>query len=111
VSDEPIEEAEFGLRMPFVVTSDNGGPFDASAYTAGWEMGALDARLDACVHHRLGPPTVVIRRENVPQAELVAMSYGMVLTEQHMELEDTENADEVRAEWAACAFTWGTPLP
>ena len=28
----------------------------------------------------------------------------------HMELHETDNADEVRAEWAHVVFTWGTPL-
>jgi hypothetical protein len=110
MTDQASSDGEFGLLMPFVVTSDRGGPFDPVAYVCGWELGALDARLAAAKHHGLGCPEVVIHRENVPQASLVAMQHGMTMTEQHMELDETENATEVRAEWAHVVFAWGTTL-
>lgn len=105
-------DEEFEMLMPFVVVSSVGGPFDDGAYTAGWEMGALDARLAAAKHHALGCPTVVLRRENVPQAELVAMKHGMVLAEIESvpsdEISDAHFEAAVR-EWAHVRFDWGTP--
>jgi hypothetical protein len=104
------DEQEFGLLMPYVTVSSVGGPHDDESYVPGYEMGQLDARLAACAHHRLGCPEVVVQRANLPQLELIAMRHGMVATERHMELSETDNADEVRAEWAHVVFTWGTPL-
>ena len=104
------DEAEYGLLMPFVTVTSRGGPHDDESYVAGYEMGQLDAQLAAAVHHGLGCPEVVVQRSNLPQAELIARRHGMVATERHMELTETDNADEVRAEWAHVVFTWGTSL-
>lgn len=98
-------EAEFRLLMPFIVTTDyNGGTFDPSAYAAGWEMAALNARLGAAMHHQLPAPEVTIRRRNLPQAELVAMNHGLVMIERDMPDVD----EDTRAEWAYVAFRPGT---
>lgn len=97
-------EGHYEPIMRFVVTADNGGPLDSTAYVCGYEMGALDARLSAAKHHHLPAPEAMIHRENVPQADLVAMHYGMTMTERHMPLDDIDNADEVRAEWAHVVF-------
>ena len=102
------DEAEFGLLMPFVTTTSNGGPHDDESYVAGYEMGQLDARLAAAAHHKLGCPEVVVQRKSLPQVELIAMRHGMVATEREMELAECDNADEVRAEWAHVVLTWGT---
>lgn len=95
------------IVMPFVVTTEMGGPLDPKAYACGWEMGALSARLSAARHHGLGCPEVVIHRENVPQASLVAMQHGMTMEEKQMDLTECANADDVRAEWAHVVFDWG----
>lgn len=101
------EEAEYGLVMPFVVVTSKDGPYDDEAYCAGWEMGALAARLALCEIHGLGPPEVVIHRGNVPQADLIAMQHGMVVTEGWPE--GTELDDETNDQWARVTFAWGTP--
>lgn len=70
-TDEP---AEYGLVMPFVVVASKGVPYDDGAYTAGYEMGLLDAALAA-------KPTrheVTILSANATQADLVAMHHGFV---------------------------------
>jgi hypothetical protein len=89
MSDEtpdPADEHEhdghtYELLTPFVVCASNGGPYDDDAYVAGWEMGALAERLSIGVAHLgfIPPAIMVIRAANVPQMELVAMSYGLVL--------------------------------
>ena len=97
---------EYGLLMPFIATKSNGGTYDDDAYVAGWEMGALEARLSAAGHFHLPPPAAMIHRENVAQADLLAMRHGMVMSEVEMQLDDIDNADEVRAEWAHVDFSW-----
>lgn len=79
------------MVMPFVVVESVGGPFDDAAFCAGWEMGQLDADLDSpgIVH------TQPILTENRPQADLIAMKHGWVMT--------TE--DSGVAEWLHATFT------
>jgi hypothetical protein len=72
VSDRE-EQPEFGLVMPFVTMSSKGGPHDDISYTAGWEMGALDARLQ---YEHPAVMDIQIHAENVAQADLIAMHYG-----------------------------------
>jgi hypothetical protein len=67
------EEAGFDLVMPFVTVTSKGGPHDDDAYTAGWEMGALDSLLeyDKPLFHEQ-----YILAENATQADLIAMKHG-----------------------------------
>lgn len=71
MADE-IPEPEYDLLMPFVPVKSRGGPHDDEAYTAGYEMGLLDATLAAA------PPTheATIRSDNAAQADLIAMRNG-----------------------------------
>jgi hypothetical protein len=67
------EEQGFDLVMPFVTVTSKGGPHDDDAYTAGWEMGLLDALLDRqrpSVHEQF------IQADSEPQADLIAMRRG-----------------------------------
>lgn len=41
------EEPELSLVMPFVVCTSEGGPYEDESFVAGWDLGTLDARLDA----------------------------------------------------------------
>lgn len=66
------DDAEYSMLMPFIAVTSKGGPFDDASYCAGYEMGQLDAALQA------GPRLhqVTIRTANVEQADLMAMRYG-----------------------------------
>lgn len=66
------DDAEYSMLMPFTVVASKGGPYDDASYCAGYEMGQLDAALQA------GPRLhqVTIRTANVAQADLVAMRRG-----------------------------------
>lgn len=73
------EEAEYGLVMPFITCTSNGGPHDDASYVAGFEMGKLDGVLKLNETFRIGPrPTIrtQIHAANQPQADLLAMRYG-----------------------------------
>lgn len=72
MSDGPEEHS---LLMPFVNVTSRGGQFDDDAFTAGYEMGLLDATLAACAE--LSRDTVAtLRVDNCPQADLIAMRHG-----------------------------------
>jgi hypothetical protein len=67
------EEAGFEMVMPFVTVTSKGGPHEDDAYTAGWEMGALDALLE----HEMPPfHEQYIQAVNRAQADLIAMKHG-----------------------------------
>lgn len=66
-------EVEYGLVMPFVTVHSKGGPHEDAAYTAGWEMGSLDARL---TYELPAVLELTIHTVNVPQADLLAMKHG-----------------------------------
>lgn len=105
---------EFSLAMPFVTVQSKGGPHEDNAYTAGYEMGALDMRLRAAVALGTKPAEVCIRRESVLQCDLIAMRNGLVATVIPFEWGDEISDDNIAAaegEWARVAFEWGTPPP
>jgi len=79
MTDEANDEG-YGLVMPFVTVASKGGPHDDQSYVAGWEMGALDARLE---HERPAVLEMPIQLDNVQQADLLAMKhgYGYTITE------------------------------
>ena len=77
------DESEYELVMPFVAVTSQGGPFDDTAYVAGYELGVLDGQLagpHAPTPERPGPPSVQdwrwIKTANVEQADLIAMRHG-----------------------------------
>jgi hypothetical protein len=80
VSDDPDEVNDlprYGLVMPFVSVTSHGGPHDDASYSAGWEMGALDALLE---HQKPGIHALTIRDTNIEQADLIAMQHGYQAT-------------------------------
>jgi hypothetical protein len=70
VTEQPPVE----LVMPFLPVTSKGGPFDDHAYTAGYEMGLLDALLGHA--YSFGRQHRTIRVENREQADLLAMRHG-----------------------------------
>ena len=80
--EERDEELE--LVMPFVTVTSKGGPHDDNSYTAGWEMGSLDARLE---YEKSAVLELTIHASNAPQADLLAMKHGYagVVTESEVD--------------------------
>lgn len=74
------DPTEYGLVMPFVTVTSVGGPHDDTAYVAGYEMGALDARLELAALARAIPTATNIHTVNQPQADLIAMKHGFTLS-------------------------------
>ena len=95
MSVNPDFEANYGLVMPFVVTASIGGPYDDTAFVAGYEAGWLDLMLS--ITNKVGAD---VRRyvppELVAQLDLIAMRHGYKLT--------TEPWDEAPDEWTLATF-------
>lgn len=87
-----MNEAEYGLVMPFTVCTSKGGPYDDASFVAGYEMGLLDARLAD------GPARVnaSLRSDSIPQIDLLAMRHGYAVA--------TEPWED-GSEWTLCEFT------
>jgi hypothetical protein len=93
--DDLGPEGGYGLIMPFVVTTDAGGPFDSAAYVAGWECGAIDAFLSAAGKWGVEVNRYVDSRI-VPQLDLIAMRHGYTLS--------TEAWEGHEDEWTLATF-------
>jgi len=69
------DEPQFGLLMPFVVCEDQGGPYNAKAFVAGWECGVIDTTL-----RFIAPMGGTFQRwvdpGILPQLDLIAMKHG-----------------------------------
>lgn len=65
------------MVMPFVTTISHGGPHEDQSYVAGYEMGLLDAGLRDGVGKTF---RTTIRTDNLPQADLLGMRYGWMMT-------------------------------
>lgn len=80
MSHEPEDsQPTHRLVMPFVTVSSKGGPHDDAAYTAGFEMGHLDADL-ITAKGLVALIERTIQTVNRPQADLIAMHRGWTAT-------------------------------
>ncbi len=61
---------------PFIATTSEGGPFDTSAYLAGYDLGMIEAFLAVS-----GPGHLIysIDERNADQVDLMAMRQGYVV--------------------------------
>lgn len=80
--EEPVEEVEYGLVMPFVVCVSKGGPYEDQAFVAGVQFGGLWTMAQA----NLTPILAMVYKELLPQIDLLAMNFGYTL--------DTRDHDE-----------------
>lgn len=98
------DETQFALLLPFVNVTSTGGKFDDDAYVAGYEMGGFGQRCAAARSLNLLPFSVTIRRDNLRQADLIAMHQELVMREDEMDIEIY--ATETIAEWANITVDW-----
>ena len=78
---DQLGDAAYELKMPFVVVTSVGGPYDDDAYAAGWEAKTIQIQLDGLAEQS-GPLIMVasVLIENQPQIDLVAMQQGWTVT-------------------------------
>ncbi len=104
----PDDDADYGMVLPFVTVASKGGPHEDQAYTAGWEMGRLDADLGQLAQIACGRSatlTVSMRSDNRLQADLIAMHHGFTTSV----VECGECSDH--GEWVTLLFTVDTSGP
>ncbi len=92
------DDAEYGLLMPFVACLTQGGTYEDRAFVAGYNCGALDARMqhepeDVWAHY--------VAPDLIAQLDLIAMRHGWTLTH--------EPWDEHPDEWTLATFTRADP--
>lgn len=98
------DDTEYEMLMPFIACKSQGGPFDDDAFIAGHEIGVLWIRLAAVKVFEALPITATVRRDLLPQVDLMAMHYELALTENEM---DPEIYDaQTIAEWAMITFDY-----
>lgn len=88
------QDSGYGLVMPFVVCTSEGGPHDDSPFVAGFECGRVDALLQYATPAEY---ETVVHTENLPQLDLIAMRHDYVLTER--------GPDDVSPDLVAVRFT------
>jgi hypothetical protein len=93
MSDED-HEVSYEIVMPFVVCASNGGPFEDSAWVAGYEMGLLAAELRSTTESVIER---TVRTANVPQADLLGMDTGFDVESRPAEISGEE--------WSYVRFT------
>lgn len=76
--DQP--PSEFGLVMPFVTCTSNGGPHDDGTFVAGYECGQIDAELALAASIHAQPRERYVSTDSVPQVDLIAMRHGFHMT-------------------------------
>lgn len=69
--DDPNEDVEYALVMPFVTVESRGGPHDDRSYVAGYEVGSISAEM-AHTGRRI---TRYVHAENRLQLDLVGMRH------------------------------------
>jgi len=87
--DQPENEG-MELAIPFVVCDDHGGPYDAEAFTAGYQAGRIDMALAAAAAVGAKSASYTVYSTLVHQLELVGMYRGFPV----MTAEQPEEAQE-----------------
>lgn len=94
-----MSDHDFSLIMPFVVCASQGGPYDDTAFVAGYECGLVDAELAA----KPGVVTKTVRAASMPQVDLIAMRHGFTV--------DAEPWEDGPDEWVSVVLTPSAVVP
>lgn len=70
------EDHTWGLAVPFVVCTSQGGPYDDESFAAGFSAGRIDAQLQQARLAGADSVTVMARTTLLPQLELLGMHRG-----------------------------------
>lgn len=74
----PMDDEE-AVLIPFILTQNHGGEYDNEAFSAGWHLALLDSQLSVANATGLIPPPTPLKNKWKKQADLIAMSYSMVV--------------------------------
>lgn len=77
--DQPQDDG-LTLVMPFVVCMSNGGPYEDSAFTAGFQAGEIDHALKvAAVSQAATVAFPMVHADLAPQLDLIGMNRGFLV--------------------------------
>lgn len=90
------DEVSYGLVMPFMCVTSNGGTLDDHAFVAGYRCGEIAAKLSTrpAIHQ------VMVEPDIVQQLDLIAMHHGFTLTTEPTEVDG----------WVEAKFTLAGPV-
>lgn len=77
--EETPEGGEYDLVMPFVLAASQGGPYDDTAFVAGWRLAELSTLLKTAEQFGLDVPQQTLYPSDEPQADLLAMRFGFTM--------------------------------
>lgn len=103
--DRP-EEADYGLVMPFVACTSQGGPYDDAAFVAGFECGQIDRALQVIAAAGGNTATFTVGTDVVKQLELIGMNRGFPIVHTEAAFEGEKYAD-----WHTVTFTKSQEQP
>ena len=93
MTTDPMDQPEvegMELVFPFVACASNGGPYDDSAFTAGYQCGLIDRALATMATVGAATATYTVYSTLVKQLDLIGMArgYSLVLEEPVEDLEE-----------------------
>jgi hypothetical protein len=108
--DQPDDE-RWGLVFPFVVCQSHGGPYDDTAFVAGYQAGRIDSALAAATAVGVDRATFTVRTALTPQLELVGMHHGFTDIRATEVKAAADGSYPAMPEWSTVVFakTEGTP--
>lgn len=75
-------EGPMELVLPFVSCVSKGGPYDDTAFTAGFQAGRLDQRLAVAAAAQIDALGATVYTDLIPQVDLIAMNNGYTMEPQ-----------------------------
>ncbi len=78
--DQPGEDG-YGLVMPFVACSSQGGPFDDESFVVGFQAGSIDKALAVAREATATEAVFCVNSKLVKQLELIGMKNGFPVFE------------------------------
>jgi hypothetical protein len=94
---------EDSFSVPLVGSDKFGGPFDHRSYIAGCQIGLISARLAVAKGMGLTVDHFYILKDNLKQADLLAMNYGAVICCHEL---NPEYFPEEHQDWVYVGFQW-----
>lgn len=67
------DEETFNLLMPFLPVESTGGPYEDTAFVAGYQAGQIDGQL---VNKHIAATTYLVFSRLIGQIDLIAMRHG-----------------------------------
>lgn len=102
--DQPDDDQSWGLVIPFIVCTSQGGPYQDEAFVAGFQAGQLDQRLAMLALAGGQRTTAMVRTALVPLLELIAMNRGFPTVTAEPVQADPDRDTPAMPDWSTITF-------